>query len=119
MWHIRIWSAGTFTMQVIESIDIYREGDIWTINMRNHLNQIVKEFSEFRIGMENQIGGQPSPSFLVTYESDKLSTVETVLDPRRQSLQQQRWVWEITGEELIMKYTASGFVTVDLHYKRV
>jgi hypothetical protein len=84
--------------------------------MRNHRDQITKEFTEFRIGMEKQRlpGGGPASSFLVTYESGKLIAVETW----RNILDQFRWVWEITGEELTLTFNAYGRDEA-LHFKRV
>jgi hypothetical protein len=69
--------------------------------------------------MENQIGGQPSPSFLVTYESGKLIAVETWRYLYGQSMDQCRWVWEITVDELTLTYNAFGLGDEVLHFKRV
>jgi hypothetical protein len=89
--------------------------------MRDHRDQIMKEFSEFRIEMEKQRlhGGRPSSSFLITYESGKLIAVETGRTFRGLSMRQDRWVWEITGEELTLTFNAYGRGEEVLHFKRV
>jgi hypothetical protein len=67
--------------------------------------------------MEQQIRGRPQISLLVTYESGKLSAVETFLNPYGKSVEQERWVWEFTGDELTLTNTV--FVTEVLRFKRV
>jgi hypothetical protein len=86
--------------------------------MRNHQDQIMEEFTEFRIGMEKQrLPVECASSFLVTYESGKLLAVEILPNPWGQSVRQKRWVWEITGDELTLEHT--GFNTEVLCFKRV
>jgi hypothetical protein len=89
--------------------------------MRNHRfeAQIMKEFTKFRIGIWQQIRGRPQISLLVTYESGKLSAVETFLTPYGESVEQERWVWEITGDELTLTIKGSRLVDKVLHFKRV
>jgi hypothetical protein len=64
-------------------------------------------------------GGRPSSSFLVTYESGKLIAVETWRDKIGQSIGQERWVWEITGDELTLTFKAYERGEDVLHFKRV
>jgi hypothetical protein len=106
--------VGTFNQL---SIEISREGDIWTINMRNPQHKIIKDFTEFRLGMEKQ---SLKYSFLVTYESGKLIAVETWHTNWGQSIRQVRWVWEITGDELTQTNTQIGKLNAEVvHFKRV
>jgi hypothetical protein len=85
--------------------------------MRNHRDQIIKEFTEFRIGMEKQRlhGGGHAPGFLVNYESGKLTAVKTF------PLEKFHWLWEITGDELTLTFIASGLGLFHevFHFKRV
>jgi hypothetical protein len=91
--------------------------------MRNHRNRLTKEFTGFRIGMEKQWshshGGGLAPSLLVTYESGKLIAVETWLTPYSKSVEQECWVWDITGDELTLTFKAYGRGEEVLHFKRV
>jgi hypothetical protein len=82
---------------------------------------ISKEFSKFRIGMEKQLshGGGLAPSLLVTYESGKLIAVETWLTPISKSVKQERWLWEITVDELTLTCNAFGLGDEVFHFKRV
>ncbi len=107
--------VGTFNQL---SIEISREGDIWTINMRNPQHQIIKDFTEFRLGMEKQSSRH---SFLVTYESGKLSAVETWRVVQGGKIVfQERWVWEIKGVGLIQTKTVPGKLSAEVvHFKRV
>ncbi len=84
--------------------------------MRNHRDQIIKEFTKFRIGMEKQ---SSQYSFLVTYESGKLSAVETWRNKIGQSVGQERWVWEITGDELTLTFNTYAPGIEVLPFKRV
>jgi hypothetical protein len=58
-------------------------------------------------------GGEYAHSFLITYESGKLTAVETF------SLEKFHWLWEITGDELTLTWNASGLGEEVLHFKRV
>jgi hypothetical protein len=85
--------------------------------MRYNGGIISKEFSKFQIGIERQIGGLTSSSFLVTYESGKLLVVEICRNWKGKSIGQERWVWEITRDELTLTHT--GFGIDVLCFKRV
>jgi hypothetical protein len=87
--------------------------------MRNSQNQITKEFAKFLIGMERQTGGLLSSSFLVTYESGKQLVVEICRNWKGKSIRQERWVWEITGDELTLTFKAYERGEEVLHFKRV
>ncbi len=85
--------------------------------MRNPQHKIIKDFTEFRLGMEKQ---SLKYSFLVTYESGKLSAVKTWRVQGGQILLQERWVWEITGDGLIQTKTVPGKLNAEvIHFKRV
>ncbi len=88
--------------------------------MRNPQHKIIKDYTEFTIGMEKQsLQGGPF-SFLVTYESGKLIAVETWRNKIGQSMRQDRWVWEITGDELTQTNTQIGKLNAEVvHFKRV
>jgi hypothetical protein len=126
--HYQTRNINDAPVQHIQSIEISREGDTWTINMRNHQGHIIREFTEFRFQCKKELS-HASPggvaSFLVTVESGKLIAVRNTNTVVPNVFGTTHWAWEITRDELLSLIITengrenSNYSTCTLHFKRV